>query len=518
MRFIVALLLSIAILVLIQSSRQSLQEGDAFLRQSNYSAALSEYSKLGNDVRALIKKAEIYRLQRKFDFVKVECQRILDSEDETKDLQAHLLLAEVNLLMGDFRGAIENAEAALKLDASASVAKQVLPDARTAEALLASISQLQDKEDAPRSEYNQCSNILGDLLTKYAKESIELRLFRVKCALFARKFSVVQSEIKKIFAKDRSNLDAHVLYSQYLYMLGAADKSRENVRNNCLNSDPENRQCKTWFRFVKKAEELSEKAKQDVEAKNWRNAKKSIKEYLDYAPQCYNFDEMSANYCAALAKTAGEDTSAISEALKVCNNIISESSVEGESADVSNEFIDIAKLARVEIYLSSGDLETAERELSAIQNSINQNLREELNGLHQRLQREKRLAAQKDHYKVLGLDKNKKNSYTERDIKKAYRTAAMQYHPDKWKNGSEDEKKIADKKFRESTESYEVLMDPEKKAKYDSGEWDGNEQQQQGGFQQGGFSGGNPFEFFTSQGAGGFQGFPGGGNFRFRAG
>lgn len=129
-------------------ANDALSAGDQYFRQSNYSAALNEYNKLGNDVRALFKKAEIYRLQHKYDFVKVECQRIIDNtEDNSKDLPAHLLLAEVDLLLGDFDGALGNTKAAMQLDPDSSQAKQLLSDAKAAQKAFSSIAYLEKKED-----------------------------------------------------------------------------------------------------------------------------------------------------------------------------------------------------------------------------------------------------------------------------------------------------------------------------------------------------------------------------------
>ena len=64
----------------------------------------------------------------------------------------------------------------------------------------------------------------------------------------------------------------------------------------------------------------------------------------------------------------------------------------------------------------------------------------------------------KDYYKILGV---KKNASTE-DIKKAYRKLAMKYHPDRNKDN-----KAAGEKFKEISEAYAVLSDPEKKKQYD---------------------------------------------------
>lgn len=64
----------------------------------------------------------------------------------------------------------------------------------------------------------------------------------------------------------------------------------------------------------------------------------------------------------------------------------------------------------------------------------------------------------RDYYEVLGVDKNA----DEATIKKAYRTLAKKYHPDM--NPGDKE---AEAKFKEVNEAYDVLSDPDKKAKYD---------------------------------------------------
>ncbi|KAJ4834260.1 hypothetical protein Tsubulata_019629 [Turnera subulata] len=64
-----------------------------------------------------------------------------------------------------------------------------------------------------------------------------------------------------------------------------------------------------------------------------------------------------------------------------------------------------------------------------------------------------------DYYKILQVDKNAKDD----DLKKAYRKLAMKWHPDKNPNN----KKEAEAKFKQISEAYDVLSDPQKRAVYD---------------------------------------------------
>lgn len=68
--------------------------------------------------------------------------------------------------------------------------------------------------------------------------------------------------------------------------------------------------------------------------------------------------------------------------------------------------------------------------------------------------------AKRDYYEILGITK----TATADEIKKAYRNLALKYHPDRV---LPDKKKEAEEKFKEVSEAYEVLMDPQKKATYD---------------------------------------------------
>jgi DnaJ-class molecular chaperone len=111
----------------------------------------------------------------------------------------------------------------------------------------------------------------------------------------------------------------------------------------------------------------------------------------------------------------------------------------------------------------------------------------------------------KDYYTILGVPKNS----AEKDIKSAYRKLARKWHPD----ANPDNQRAAEEKFKDISEAYEVLGDPEKRRKYDvlGSDWQNaareaerqrSYRQAQGAQDFGGFSG-----FGTGPSAGGASGF-----------
>ena len=104
-----------------------------------------------------------------------------------------------------------------------------------------------------------------------------------------------------------------------------------------------------------------------------------------------------------------------------------------------------------------------------------------------------------DYYKILGVDRN----IPQKDVRDAYRKRAKLFHPDLHPNDPK-----AKAKFQALNEAYDVINDPEKRAKYDKYGEQWREADAFQGNASGGHAEGNPFEGFDisnySSSGGGF--------------
>jgi DnaJ family protein C protein 7 len=122
-----------------------------------------------------------------------------------------------------------------------------------------------------------------------------------------------------------------------------------------------------------------------------------------------------------------------------------------------------ALLQRAKCYMALNDFEKAVEDYEkAFKMDKSQESRRLLNGAKVALEKSK---CNNNYYDIVGV----KNNATINEIRKAYKRKALDYHPDRHVDASEDERIEYKRKFQEIGQAYQVLTDPNKRARYDMG-------------------------------------------------
>jgi DnaJ homolog subfamily C member 3 len=354
-----------------------------------------------------------------------------------------------------------------------------------------------------------------------ASTALSLRHLRARCRFEKGEVQEGVNDLKHVLQINPGSLEPYPRISSMLfYSLGDMNKGIEKV-NECLRSDADYEACKKLRRREKQLFKTLEKVKNLMDSRQFNAASKllvgagemagvlaEIKEdvvqftqssfihpkspnglyaiYVERACECFremNSPRRAAPFCAeALTFNPMSLHGLLYQAQK---------QLDAEEFDAAMATLNTAK----ENHPGSQVIQQKLQEVQAL------------------LKRSK----QKDYYKVLGVDREA----DDRTIKRAYRNLVRVHHPDK-AAGRGLTKEQAEKKMAQINEAYEVLSDPELKAKFDQGEDPNDPMAQQGGhpfqgspfgggqqffFQQGGFPSGGQRQFKFQQGAGG-GGFP----------
>ncbi|KAM7302891.1 dnaJ homolog subfamily C member 3 [Ixodes scapularis] len=265
------------------------------------------------------------------------------------------------------------------------------------------------------------------------------------------------------------NTVGYLKLSKLYYKLAEAEESL-NVIRECLKLDPDHKDCFSHYKKVKKLagqlRSIQDLIGQSQYAECVDKCRAALRTEPD-VPQLVQHVRGRMCHCHSKAGDVREALETCSEALKLDPN-------------------DLRALCdRAEAYLNDGQYDNAMHDFQQAANADEHSCGPE--GL-KRAQRLERQSKKRDYYKILGV----KRTAAKREILKAYRKLAQKWHPDNYQG---DSKKDAEKKFIDIAAAKEVLTDPEKRKRFDSGEdpLDPESQQGQGFHPFHPFQGSHPF-------------------------
>ncbi|KAF8950933.1 hypothetical protein BGZ52_001036 [Haplosporangium bisporale] len=490
-----------------QTTKQFLDQANAYLGRGEYNLALQSYDaaidKDPSNYLSYFKRAATYLTLGRSNQALADFTTILRLKPDFG--QALIQRGKIYTKSGDFAKAKQDLE-------TFSASHQSDPQAQEIPELLASIDEASKalvlaEAAASSGKTEECVHILGSAIL-VAPLYVPFRLQRAECHLARGEVEEAVNDFNR--ATHNAATDPklmHRLSTMSYYSLYMPEQALAQIKQ-CISFDPENKLCKALFRKLKTTEKDMAKLNGDLQNGRWAGVinksvggEKSLVNNIE--TETTTMEEVNNAkgkmpkrlllkvYSAACkGYTENKDTKS---ALKWCSSTLSldESNVDG-------------LVGRGMAHMLNDDFEEAIRDFTKAQELAGGQDRQ----IHEKLTKAQRLlkqSQQKDYYKILGVPR----SASERDIKKAFRKQALQWHPDTYRGDLTPDQ--VEKKMAALNEAYEVLSDKELRQRFDNGDDPNDPQSGQNPFGQG--FGGNPF--FFHQGGSPFGQQDGGGGFQF---
>ncbi|KAH8827032.1 hypothetical protein DL96DRAFT_1228128 [Flagelloscypha sp. PMI_526] len=461
------------------------------------------------------KRATAYFSMHRHPYALEDFNKVLHLTSNTFS-NAHLMIARINARDGHFDAARDSLAAYSKTNKGSTETAALLVDIDEAEKATTNTWGTRDAQ-----LWSACVENASQAL-KIASHSIEIRQTRAECALASGDVEGAVGDFTRLTQLMPGSVPLYTRVFRLAFFLLPPSPSALSTLKACLHSDPDSKPCLSLHRLAKNLEKGFVKLEVLQNAEDWRGIislltasgkdKQLMTRYEDAMRENTTPEFLVGDAVTKLKNAPLPDSFKISprretllralckayvqinqprRAAEWCEQLMS---MEGMENDIDG------LVGRGEQHILKEEYEEAVRVFESAFEASGRGNRD----VHSRLQKAQKLlkqSRQKDYYKVLGVSRDADT----RTIKKAFRNAAKTAHPDK--GGSEA-------KMASVNEAYEVLSNPELRARFDAGD-DPNDPQSGGGhpFPGGPFGGGgNPFghQFFQQQG-----GFPGGGSFQF---
>uniref|UniRef100_A0A6Q2X574 DnaJ homolog subfamily C member 3 n=1 Tax=Esox lucius TaxID=8010 RepID=A0A6Q2X574_ESOLU len=314
-----------------------------------------------------------------------------------------------------------------------------------------------------------------DLIIETSVWDVTSRELRAECFIQMGEMGKAISDLKAASKLKSDNTKAFYKLSTIYYNLGDHEMSLTEVRE-CLKLDPDHKQCYSHYKQVKKLNKQIQSAEELIQQQRYGDAARKYESVVETEPNVPQYSHHAKErICHCLAQ---QD---MNRAITVCSEVL-----QSDPHNVN------ALKDRAEAYLLDEQYEEAIKDYENARDH-SENDRQIKEGL-EKAQRLLKQSQKRDYYKILGVKRNAQK----KEIVKAYRKLAHQWHPDNFQDP--EEKKKAEKKFIDIAQAKEVLTDPEMRQKFDHGEDPMDPESQQGGHHQnfhggwnGGFQGFNPF-------------------------
>ena len=433
------------------------ERGSESYRKGDYSGAIEAYTHalgapaVSDSSRAMLhsNRAAAYLMLRSFKSAIEDCDAAIKWAGDDTNIIVKALTRKSNALKhaGDINAAIDSLSRAREYESNG-------------EALLKDLSALK----SVKSRYDQITNTSSSIKKLHLIDGViadlgcsfrELNLKRLNVLIDLRRLEEAHNLSNSLLRQSGSS-DSELLFARanILYYRGDLENALKHLQQ-VMRSDPDNALYKSMLKRVRGVDELK-RGGDDLYRKGL------FAEALESWSSCINLDPSNGVVVAKVYFNRASALSKLRRHEEAVNDCTAALGFDGEYIKALIRRADSNHILGGEgrIQQAIDDYEAA-IELVRDDDSTLKSLRRKLQEAKISLKRSKR----KDLYSVLGIAKDADDE----EIKKAYKRAALKFHPDKQAGKSDEEQEKATAMFKCVGEAYEVLSDPNKKRMYDEG-------------------------------------------------
>eukprot|EP00536_Pseudo-nitzschia_multiseries_P015597 jgi/Psemu1/327962/estExt_fgenesh1_pg.C_9170006 len=423
----------------------------------------------------------VHNRMRKFASALSDIEKALELEPSNSDWR--IQKARLLQSLGQCDRSVVEYQQAMEIDTQNEKLRELFREASECDQVLSGAQKALMNE-----QYGEAAHLFQRAL-KYVdgSQATDLLMQKATATLETGDYYGVISDTGLILKSHPRNMEAYKIRGMAYFWLNEHDLAVRHFREG-LKLDPEHKGCKEGHRLVKKIDKKKKKGDQAMEAKNYEEAVEHYKGAIEIEPDHVNFKRPTNLLIVQAYSKNKQHDEAINLAQEIVDsdgndnfaNAVESRWALGDALTDAEKFDEALRVFRDALEIApDGETETTQKARQKVQQA------------EVALKQSK----EKNYYKILGIPR----TATTKDIKKAYRALALEWHPDK----NADNKEEAEKKFQDISEANEVLSDPELKAKYDRGEPVFENQGGGGGGPHGGFGQHFGQQFFHRSGGGG---------------
>ncbi|ORX68401.1 TPR-like protein [Linderina pennispora] len=474
------------------TTQEYLEEANNLLLHGKYREAISHYdaaiAKDPQNYLTYFKRATTYLTINKHSSALKDFSRAIEIKPDFD--QAYLQRAKVYLREGDLDGADSDIAKVTTGNAKIFEKSKELKDKI---ALARDMANVSSKALAEK-KYSECIDSASKVIRVSPLHTSILKT-RAACRMASGDLEGASADLGRLVRIHPGDLKTQAKLADLHYLaLNESERGMEHVRG-CLKSDPDNKMCQTVFKRLRALGRKVEKLESDKAKGKWNACNRGVAPangkpgLLDDVDQMYaqfvidaeipaTVPAKLATYLAGIACEGYTHTKKWDHAMKHCDRVLE--AEPGNADALGNKF---------EALLETDEVDQAQVVFASLEqaNGGGPDHQRRMHERRMRLEQKKRMAARKDYYKILDVPRDA----SQRDIKKAFRKLAHQWHPDRYRGDLPKDK--VEEKMAEINMAYEVLSDEETRTRYDQGEDPNDPTGGHGG--PGGFGGANPFMF-----------------------